>query len=311
MIHILEDLSFDGVARLSSVNTDWSLMTALVEHWRSETHTFCLPVGEFTITLQANQRLIEAYNNSSVNIERNAKNIVELNELLLGLSVQVAKIVNNKERDSGIGSQNSGADRNNNNGNNGNRFQPFAARMTKVEFPKFDGTELRLWLYKCNQFFQLDEVTDPQKVRLAVIHLEGKELLWHQTYMQRCNHVIPTWSKYTEDITVRFGYLYDDPMAELKALKQQGTVQDYHDAFDSLTKRLTLSEEYLLSCYLGGLADDIQVAVRMFTPKSIQQALCLAKLQEASAKAQRNKFSLKPLLPTPTLSKPYSYAPSS
>lgn len=51
---------------------------------------------------------------------------------------------------------------------------------------------------------------------------------------------------------MRFGDLYDDLMAEIKALRQQGSVQDYHHAFDALTSRLTLSEEYLLSCYLGG-----------------------------------------------------------
>lgn len=52
MIPILQNLQFDGVARLSSINIDWSLITALVERWRPETHTFHLPFGECTITLQ-------------------------------------------------------------------------------------------------------------------------------------------------------------------------------------------------------------------------------------------------------------------
>lgn len=245
-----------------------------------------------------NQRLIQACNNSNINIEQNAKSIAELNELLLGLSMQVAKLVKSDGHESTttssateIGGHDSHP-----------RFQNFAARMTKVGFPKFDGTDLRSWLYKCNQFFQLDEIKDPQKVRLAAIHLEGKALLWHQTFIQRCSNVLPTWDQYTAAITVRFGDLYDDPMADLKALKQQGSVQEYHDAFDALSSRLTLSEEYLLSCYLGGLDDEIQLSVRMFTPKSIQQALCLAKLQEASCKAQKAKANHK----TPILSNPQS-----
>lgn len=77
-------------------------------------------------------------------------------------------------------------------------------------------------------------------------------------------------------------------------------MQEYHDSFDALASRLQLSEEYMLSCYLGGLEDDVQLAVRMFSPKSVQQALCLAKLQEAAQKAKKQKVQPRPpLLPTP------------
>ena len=79
----------------------------------------------------------------------------------------------------------------------------------------------------------------------VVIHLEGKASLWHQNFMKKCNNILPTWEKYKEEIHLRFGELYDDPMAELKALKQQGSVQEYHDMFDALASCLQLLEEYL------------------------------------------------------------------
>ncbi|KAJ7968770.1 Serine/threonine-protein phosphatase 7 long form-like [Quillaja saponaria] len=43
---------FYGVMKLGFIQLDWHLVTALVERWRPETHTFHLPHGEVTITLQ-------------------------------------------------------------------------------------------------------------------------------------------------------------------------------------------------------------------------------------------------------------------
>ena len=43
---------FYGIYRLGHIMIDWPLFTCLVERWRPETHTFHVPVGEMTITLQ-------------------------------------------------------------------------------------------------------------------------------------------------------------------------------------------------------------------------------------------------------------------
>lgn len=43
---------FYGVYKIGFIQLDWPLITALVERWRQETHTFHFAVGESTITLQ-------------------------------------------------------------------------------------------------------------------------------------------------------------------------------------------------------------------------------------------------------------------
>ena len=43
---------FYGVYCLRHIMIDWPLITCLIERWRPETHTFHVPVGETTITLQ-------------------------------------------------------------------------------------------------------------------------------------------------------------------------------------------------------------------------------------------------------------------
>ncbi|XP_027357191.1 protein MAIN-LIKE 2-like [Abrus precatorius] len=52
IVPILEQLGFAGVAKLRHLKVDHALITALVERWRPETHTFHFPTGECTITLE-------------------------------------------------------------------------------------------------------------------------------------------------------------------------------------------------------------------------------------------------------------------
>ena len=41
-----------GLYILGFIQLDWALITALVERWQTKTHTFHLPYGEMTITLE-------------------------------------------------------------------------------------------------------------------------------------------------------------------------------------------------------------------------------------------------------------------
>ena len=266
-----------------------------------------LEVNLKTMLESFNEKLETNYVQQGLAIADNTKSIAELNDMMLGISVQFTKLMTEKEKTSPPNSlmhlENSGGSQNHE--RNMNRpHHPYSTRLTRIEFPKFDGTDLKSWLYRCNQFFEFDGVMEEGKVRLAAIHMEGKALLWHQNYVKAKLNVMPTWEQYVHDITQRFGELFDDPMAELKALQQTAGIQEYHDEFDAIASRLNLTEQHLLSCYLGGLEKDIAMAVRMFAPKSLQETFCLAKLQEAAYKAKQNKPPHKPpLLPTPTFTK--------
>ncbi|KAL8537786.1 hypothetical protein ACS0TY_012790 [Phlomoides rotata] len=52
VLDLLYDMGFYHVARCGVMVIDAHLITALVERWRPETHTFHFPIGETTVTLQ-------------------------------------------------------------------------------------------------------------------------------------------------------------------------------------------------------------------------------------------------------------------
>ena len=63
-----------------------------------------------------------------------------------------------------------------------NRSQYFSTRQSKVDFPHFNGDDLNGWLYRCQQFFEVDGTPEEAKVKLAAINLEGRALQWHQNW---------------------------------------------------------------------------------------------------------------------------------
>ncbi|KAG8387123.1 hypothetical protein BUALT_Bualt03G0220500 [Buddleja alternifolia] len=188
-------------------------------------------------------------------------------------------------------------------GGNSNLGYQIPTKVARVEFPRFNGDYLRGWLYKCEQFFEVDETPPTAKVKMASVHLEGKIIQWHQMYMKgRLTREIPNSEEYIRALNDRFGALvYDDPMSELVNLKQMGSIQQYLDRFDEIVNCLDLPDPYALSCFLGDLRSEISVNVRMFRPKSLQEAISLAKLQEQALSLSYKK-------PSPFLSKPSPYS---
>ena len=50
--------------------------------------------------------------------------------------------------------------------------------FSKVEFLRFDGVDVQVWVHKVEQFFIIGNVQKNCKVKIATIHLDGKALLW-------------------------------------------------------------------------------------------------------------------------------------
>ncbi|GJZ64976.1 reverse transcriptase [Tanacetum coccineum] len=112
-----------------------------------------------------------------------------------------------------------------NQGRQANQFR----RLTKVEFPKFQGDDA---------------------------------LLWHRQFLG-ANGDNVGWDVYKNAINQRFGSILEDPMSALKNAKYDKSARDYQDLFDTLLCRVIISPEHAIKAYsLTTLQEVILEAVK-------------------------------------------------
>ncbi|GJT91568.1 gypsy/ty3 retroelement polyprotein [Tanacetum coccineum] len=173
-------------------------------------------------------------------------------------------------------------------GNGRNQNQNQFTRMTKVEFPKFSWDDVKGWIFRCEQFFSIDDIPENQKVKLISVHLFDTTLLWHKQFII-LNGENVSWNVYKTGILQWFGTVYDDHVSKIRKIKYQTNAKDYQDAFDTLFSRVDISEEHAVSFYLGGLPAEIEMGVRMFSPKTLAHAYSLTNYQEATLEVVKKK----------------------
>ena len=113
-------------------------------------------------------------------------------------------------------------------------------KLSKLECPRFDGTDFKGWYLKMEQFFVVDHTRDQDRVRTVMMHLEGKALQWHQRFMKNQGKITKvTWKNYVSEMRARFSENeYLDPMLEIVSLKQSNIVEEYF--YNSLKPFTTL-----------------------------------------------------------------------
>jgi hypothetical protein len=148
------------------------------------------------------------------------------------------------------------------------------------EFPRFDGEDPESWYCRAEQYFDYYNTPDPQRLSISSFHMEGRAMVWFQEFKATNREV--SWGEFVTALQIRFGRgAYDDPMESLSKLKQEGPLDDYKSKFDTLALKVQgLPEAHKLSCFMGGLKEEIRLLVRMFNPKNLVDAYALARIQE-------------------------------
>ncbi|WVY94660.1 hypothetical protein V8G54_033748 [Vigna mungo] len=96
----------------------------------------------------------------------------------------------------------------------------------KVELPVFEGFGPLNWINRADKFFELQRVSEEEKLSLAYISMEGSAGFWFKFWREHTGN--RTWAGLKEAMVLRFGGRNQGPVFErLATSKQSGIVEEY------------------------------------------------------------------------------------
>ncbi|KAL0350240.1 UNVERIFIED_CONTAM: hypothetical protein Sradi_4173200 [Sesamum radiatum] len=96
----------------------------------------------------------------------------------------------------------------------------------RMEFPLYNGEEAKIWIRRCNRYFQIISIPEEQKVPLASVYMQGRAELWYQGHVEKKG--VPSWSELTIIVLERFEDLdHERVVSEFNILHQDTTVNAY------------------------------------------------------------------------------------
>ena len=143
--------------------------------------------------------------------------------------------------------------------------------------------------------------TEEMKIQMAAMHVYDRALTWHEQFIKRYGEE-SSWELYEEEVLKRFGMAFDDPLVELKNLKQTASVQSYQDLFEGLLNKVELTQKQAISMFLGGLKDEVFMPIRMFSLTSLADVFSMARLQESTNVVMKSRYA-----PSTSYSRPTSF----
>lgn len=134
--------------------------------------------------------------------------------------------------------------------------------MPKLDFPRFDGSDVRIWLDKCQAFFNLYQIPSGFKVQAASMHMTDSAAHWYQTF--ELLNPYHDWDIFKASVLGEFEVnTHRNKLMELLSVKQTGSVEEYKRTFKHLMYHVklydkNLSEPLLVAQFILGLKEEIR-----------------------------------------------------
>ncbi|KAJ4784848.1 polyprotein [Rhynchospora pubera] len=181
--------------------------------------------------------------------------------------------------------------RNNHRPENDRRAPP--TLLPKIEFPSFDGEDPVNWVMECNYYFDMYQVAEVYKSRLAVLHFTKEVKDWYRG-MQTGNHMLP-WELLVEEVYKKFNRGNKlHPIEEFKRCHQINKVDEYVKHFEKVRMRVlqlssAFSEDDFKIGFVSGLKEEIRSMVKLFKPETLEDAYEYAQQYEEAQESQQRR----------------------
>ena len=102
----------------------------------------------------------------------------------------------------------------------GGKLHPLSRRM---EMPTFNGEDAEEWVLRVEQYFEIIDLTDEEKVRAVRLCFVGEALLWY--HWERDRNPFHNWAQLRRRLLTQYSEMHDTSAGErLLALHQEGSV---------------------------------------------------------------------------------------
>ena len=155
--------------------------------------------------------------------------------------------------------------------------------LPRLEVPEFDGEDAETWVLRVEQYFEIGDFTEDDKLRAVRMCFIGEALLWYR--WERDRNPFRSWTQMKKRILAQYAKQHDTTAGErLLSLSQTGTAKEYKRDFISLaTNAPEIPEAVLEIAFMRGLKPKIRAGVRMFEPRGLESMMSSAlKVEEWS-----------------------------
>ncbi|XP_078157458.1 uncharacterized protein LOC144553234 [Carex rostrata] len=167
--------------------------------------------------------------------------------------------------------------------------------LPRMDFPIFSGIKPTSWVECCNFYFNMYQIPEEYKSRMATMHFTGPAEDWYRCF-QIANPNSPPWPILVEEMLSFFSQKDGNVVDEFKRVHQSGNLEEYITQFLQARARLTCKrritrEDFYVEGFISGLKEELRNTIELFSPSTLNDAIRCARQIELSLDSTIKKVS--------------------